>query len=364
MKKFLYICSTIILTLCMGVFCGCDIINNRMYKENYGALTWVTTKVDEGTRIYANGDLVESFPQDKNAYILRLDKGTYDIEIKGFKGEKEIRTAKFQYVVPSLTETRYTSSEEFAADQDRRDEYFFYQSQHLILDYRGTGISSDSISARINIAKTVKKVSILSDKRMNLNASFLILKRDDDIEFELENIHLTGLRNSKYVIDYDGDEVESVGEGLLVIKAFGSTNSIASKYSASDGVNGENGQGIVHATSGTPGEKGGGAIRANKLLLISEKDFAVSAYNGGNGGNGGEKGSITVSGYGGNGGDGGDAISCDTIQLFILDGKFNAVGGKGGKGGRGGTGKSDGSSGSEGVGVRANTKTELFGSFE
>lgn len=118
MKKILYLCSALVLSLSMSLLCGCDIVKKNLYTENYGALTWTVTKADEGTRIYSNGELLESFPQDENAYILRLGKGAYNIEIKGYKGDKESKTASFQYVVPSLTETKYTSAEEFEADFD------------------------------------------------------------------------------------------------------------------------------------------------------------------------------------------------------------------------------------------------------
>lgn len=362
MKRIISLCLTaaVIVGACMLV--GCDAIGKHLYTEYYGAVTWVTTKADEGTRIYSDGEVIGEFAKGVDASILRLPEGEHEIEIKGYKGEKEAKTARFTYSVPKLSKAVYHGSDEFTAEQEDGNEYFFYEAQHLILDYQGSGVTSDRFDKTINIASTVKKVSILSDKRLDLTASFTILKRNEDIEFELENVNLRGSKNSEYVIDYDGNPQDSGGG--LILKAFGTYNSVISNYSAPDGTKGDDDGFFKHATSGTAGGNGGGAVRANKLVIISEHDIAFSASDGGNGGAGGNASGFNKSGNGGSGGNGGNAVSSATVELFLLDGKIVATGGKGGNGGKGGSGGgSNGANGALGLGIQAETKTELYGSF-
>lgn len=368
MKRFLCLCTAAALILGVSLMSGCDAISKHLYTEYYGALTWVTTDVEEGTRLYADGAVIGEYAKGVDAAILRLPEGNHEIEIVSYKGDKESKTVGFNYNVPQLSKSVFSSGAEFASSQEEGDEYFFYENQHLVFDYRNTGLTSDRIDKRINIASTVKKVSILSDAKIDLEASFLILKRNEDIEFELENVNLRGLKNTEYVIDYDGSPQESGGG--LILKAFGARNSVQSGYKASNGARGEHSQGFAfgkHATSGTAGGNGGGAVRANKFIIISEHDAAFSASDGGKGGDGGDADGANNSGNGGSGGKGGNAVECVTAELFLLDGNLIASGGKGGVGGSGGKGGirdgGNGAIGADGVGINAQTKTELYGSF-
>ena len=87
-------------------------------------------------------------------------------------------------------------------------------------------------------------LSIVSDRRITVRASFVIQKRTEDIEFELENVVLQGLQTQQYAISYDGGYQAS--SGCLILKLFGIYNSVLSGYIAPKGEDGERSDWFKH----------------------------------------------------------------------------------------------------------------------
>ena len=345
------------------LFFGCG---KSGYVLTYNALTWDSVAGEAGYKIY-HGETLLADTAD-NAYIFRLAAGNHSIGLYSYMNGKDKKIAEFTYSVPELSEKTYASAEQFEAEQTS-DESYFSAAQHLVIDYRGSDVVRDTFNKAINLAASVKKVSILADRRTTVNANFVIQKRQADIEFELENIILQGNADVENTIAYGEDASES--EGSVIIKLFGSYNAIYCGYLPPSGANGQNSAMFQHGGTGGAGADGGSAVRGKSVYIISEGDAVFAGGNGGNGGKGGNASGINCVGSGGRGGNGGDAIKADEVKLFMLKGAFSATGGKGGAGGKRGdtvnggliNNRTDGADGKDGAGAAAGEKTALRGSF-
>ncbi len=156
--------------------------------------------------------------------------------------------------MPALSEKAYTCAAEFEEEQTSEQSYFS-AAQHLKIDYTGSEKTTDSFSKVINLTSNVRKVSIISDRRITVRASFVIQKRTEDIEFELENVVLHGLQTQQYAISYDGGYQAS--SGCLILKLFGIYNSVLSGYIAPKGEDGERSDWFQHGGTGGAGGEGG-----------------------------------------------------------------------------------------------------------
>lgn len=365
MKKLKWTAAVLVAVFSGMLFFGCS--QGSLYTLTYNALTWDTVIGEEGYKIYDGETLLVDTAD--NACLLRLAPGNHTIALHSYGKGRSMKFAEFSYFVPELSEKTYTSAEQFEAEQTS-DESYFSAAQHLIIDYRGTDVVRDAFTKAINLTSSVKKVSILADKRTTVNANFVIQKRQSDIEFELENIILQGNTDVENTIAYDEEASDS--EGSIVIKLFGSYNAIYCGYLPPSGADGENSALFQHGGTGGAGGDGGSAVRGNSVCIISEGDAVFAGGNGGNGGKGGNASGLNCVGSGGRGGNGGDAIKADKVQLFMLNGTFSATGGKGGAGGKRGdtynggliNNRTDGADGANGAGTAAGEKIALRGSFE
>ncbi len=363
MTKLKRTAAVFIAVLACVLFLGCS---NSNYTLTYNALMWDTVTGEEGYKIYDGETLL--IDTADNACILRLAAGNHTIGLHSYGKGKSMKIAEFSYSVPELSEKTYTDAEQFEAEQ-ASDESYFSAAKHLVIDYRGTDVVRDSFTKPINLAASVKKVSILADKRTTVNANFVIQKRQDDIEFELENIILQGNKEVENTIAYGEGASDSAGS--LIIKLFGSYNAIYCGYLPPSGANGANSAMFQHGGTGGAGAAGGSAVRGKSVCIISEGDAVFVGGNGGSGGKGGNASGINCVGSGGKGGDGGDAVRADAVKLFMLKGTFSATGGTGGAGGKRGdthnggliNNRTDGADGQAGTGVAAGEKTALRGSF-
>ena len=239
---------------------GCT---GKSHTLTYNALSWEEVKNAEVYRIY-DGDTVIGETTD-TAFLLRPDAGQHNIRLESFEGEKSKQIAEFSYSVPALSEKIYNGADAFEEEQTSEESYFS-AAQHLKIDYTGSGKAGDEFTKVINLASNVRKVSIISDRRITVRASFVIQKRTEDIEFELENIVLHGLQTQQYAISYDGGYQAS--SGCLILKLFGIYNSVLSGYIAPKGEDGERSDWFQHG--GTGGEGGcGGAKGPGKNSLGS-----------------------------------------------------------------------------------------------
>lgn len=343
---------------------GCT---GKSHTLTYNALSWEEVKNAEGYRIY-DGDTVIGETTD-TAFLLREDAGQHNIRLVSYKGDKDKEICNFSYSVPALSEKIYNGADAFEEEQTSEQSYFS-AAQHLKIDYTGSEKTTDSFSKVINLANNVKKVSIVSDRRITVRASFVIQKRTEDIEFELENVVLHGLQTQQYAISYDGGYQAS--SGCLILKLFGVYNSVLSGYIAPKGEDGERSDWFQHGGTGGAGGDGGGAISAGEIYVISEGDAVFTGGNGGDGGNGGNASGLNKVGSGGKGGNGGNAVTGTKFSLFMLNGAFSASGGKGGDGGKRGdpvdsggltSGRYDGKDGTDGTGLAVTEKIALRGNF-
>lgn len=343
---------------------GCT---GKSHTLTYNALSWEEVKNAEGYRIY-DGDALIGETTD-TAFLLRPDAGQHNIRLESFEGEKSKQIAEFSYSVPALSEKIYNGADAFEEEQTSEESYFS-AAQHLKIDYTGSGKAGDEFTKVINLASNVRKVSIISDRRITVRASFVIQKRTEDIEFELENIVLQGLENEQYAISYDGGYTAS--SGCLILKLFGVYNAVLCGYVAPKGEDGERSGWFKHGETGGNGGDGGGAISAGEIYVISEGDAVFTGGNGGIGGNGGDAGGINKVGNGGNGGKGGNAVTGTKFSLFMLNGAFSASGGSGGTGGKRGnpvdsggltSDRYDGKAGADGTGLAVTEKIALRGDF-
>ena len=246
------------------------------YVLTYNALTWDAVAGEAGYKIY-DGETLLADTAD-NAYIFRLAAGNHSIGLYSYMNGKDKKIAEFTYSVPELSEKTYASAEQFEAEQTS-DESYFSAAQHLVIDYRGSDVVRDTFNKAINLAASVKKVSILADRRTTVNANFVIQKRQADIEFELENIILQGNADVENTIAYGEDASES--EGSVIIKLFGSYNAIYCGYLPPSGANGQNSAMFQHGgTGGASGKRGdtvNGGLINNRTDGADGKDGAGAA---------------------------------------------------------------------------------------
>ena len=364
-KKILrFLLVSLVLVSAVMLTAGCG---GKSYTLTYNALSWDEVKNADGYRVY-DGDALIGETTD-TAFLLREDAGQHNIRLVSYKGDKDKEICNFSYSVPALSEKAYTCAAEFEEEQTSEQSYFS-AAQHLKIDYTGSEKTTDSFSKVINLTSNVKKVSIVSDRRITVRASFVIQKRTEDIEFELENVVLHGLQTQQYAISYDGGYTAS--SGCLILKLFGIYNSVLSGYIAPKGEDGERSDWFQHGGTGGAGGDGGGAISAGEIYVISEGDAVFTGGNGGDGGNGGNASGLNKVGSGGKGGNGGNAVTGTKISLFMLNGAFSASGGKGGDGGKRGdpvdsggltSGRHDGKDGTDGTGLAVTEKIALRGDF-
>ncbi len=364
-KKILrFLLASLVLVSAVMLTAGCG---GKSYTLTYNALSWDEVKGADGYRVY-DGDALIGETTD-TAFLLREDAGQHNIRLVSYKGDKDKEICNFSYSVPALSEKAYTCAAEFEEEQTSEQSYFS-AAQHLKIDYTGSEKTTDSFSKVINLANNVKKVSIVSDRRITVRASFVIQKRTEDIEFELENVVLQGLQTQQYAISYDGGYQAS--SGCLILKLFGIYNSVLSGYIAPKGEDGERSDWFKHGGTGGAGGDGGGAISAGEIYVISEGDAVFTGGNGGDGGNGGNASGLNKVGNGGKGGNGGNAVTGTKLSLFMLNGAFSASGGKGGDGGKRGdpvdsggltSKRYDGKDGTDGTGLAVTEKIALRGDF-
>lgn len=364
-KKILrFLLASLVLVSAVMLTAGCG---GKSYTLTYNALSWDEVKGADGYRVY-DGDALIGETTD-TAFLLREDAGQHNIRLVSYKGDKDKEICNFSYSVPALSEKAYTCAAEFEEEQTSEQSYFS-AAQHLKIDYTGSEKTTDSFSKVINLANNVKKVSIVSDRRITVRASFVIQKRTEDIEFELENVVLQGLQTQQYAISYDGGYQAS--SGCLILKLFGIYNSVLSGYIAPKGEDGERSGLFKHGETGGAGGDGGGAISAGEIYVISEGDAVFTGGNGGDGGNGGNASGLNKVGSGGKGGNGGNAVTGTKLSLFMLNGAFSASGGKGGDGGKRGdpvdsggltSERYDGKDGTDGTGLAVTEKIALRGDF-
>lgn len=364
-KKILrFLLASLVLVSAVMLTAGCG---GKTYTLTYNALSWDAVKGADGYRVY-DGDALIGETTD-TAFLLREDAGQHNIRLVSYKGDKDKEICNFSYSVPVLSEKAYTCAAEFEEEQTSEQSYFS-AAQHLKLDYTGSEKTTDSFSKVINLASNVKKVSIISDRRITVRASFIIQKRTEDIEFELENVVLQGLQTQQYAISYDGGYQAS--SGCLILKLFGIYNSVLSGYIAPKGEDGKRSDWFQHGETGGAGAMGGGAISAGEIYVISEGDAVFTGGNGGDGGNGGNASGLNKVGSGGKGGNGGNAVTGTKFTLFMLNGAFSASGGKGGDGGKRGdpvdsggltSDRYDGKDGTDGTGLAVTEKIALRGDF-
>lgn len=337
-KKILrFLLASLVLVSAVMLTAGCG---GKSYTLTYNALSWDEVKGADGYRVY-DGDALIGETTD-TAFLLREDAGQHNIRLVSYKGDKDKEICNFSYSVPALSEKAYTCAAEFEEEQTSEQSYFS-AAQHLKIDYTGSEKTTDSFSKVINLANNVKKVSIVSDRRITVRASFVIQKRTEDIEFELENVVLQGLQTQQYAISYDGGYTAS--SGCLILKLFGIYNSVLSGYIAPKGEDGERSDWFQHGGTGGAG---------------------------GDGGNGGNASGLNKVGSGGKGGNGGNAVTGTKFSLFMLNGAFSASGGKGGDGGKRGdpvdsggltSERYDGKDGTDGTGLAVTEKIALRGDF-
>lgn len=364
-KKILrFLLVSLVLVSAVMLTAGCG---GKSYTLTYNALSWDEVKGADGYRVY-DGDALIGETTD-TAFLLREDAGQHNIRLVSYKGDKDKEICNFSYSVPALSEKAYTCAAEFEEEQTSEQSYFS-AAQHLKIDYTGSEKTTDSFSKVINLTSNVKKVSIVSDRRITVRASFVIQKRTEDIEFELENVVLQGLQTQQYAISYDGGYQAS--SGCLILKLFGIYNSVLSGYIAPKGEDGERSDWFKHGGTGGAGGDGGGAISAGEIYVISEGDAVFTGGNGGDGGNGGNASGLNKVGSGGKGGNGGNAVTGTKLSLFMLNGAFSASGGKGGDGGKRGdpvdsggltSERYDGKDGTDGTGLAVTEKIALRGDF-
>ena len=364
-KKILrFLLASFVLVSAVMLTAGCG---GKSYTLTYNALSWDEVKSADGYRVY-DGDALIGETTD-TAFLLREDAGQHNIRLVSYKGDKDKEICNFSYSVPALSEKAYTCAAEFEEEQTSEQSYFS-AAQHLKIDYTGSEKTTDSFLKVINLTSNVKKVSIVSDRRITVRASFVIQKRTEDIEFELENVVLHGLQTQQYAISYDGGYTAS--SGCLILKLFGIYNSVLSGYIAPKGEDGERSDWFQHGGTGGAGGDGGGAISAGEIYVISEGDAVFTGGNGGDGGNGGNASGINKVGSGGKGGNGGNAVTGTKFSLFMLNGAFSASGGKGGDGGKRGnpvdsggltSERYDGKAGADGTGLAVTEKIALRGDF-
>lgn len=364
-KKILrFLLAAFVLVSAVMLTAGCG---GKSYTLTYNALSWDEVKGADGYRVY-DGDALIGETTD-TAFLLREDAGQHNIRLVSYKGDKDKEICNFSYSVPALSEKAYTCAAEFEEEQTSEQSYFS-AAQHLKIDYTGSEKTTDSFSKVINLTSNVKKVSIVSDRRITVRASFVIQKRTEDIEFELENVVLHGLQTQQYAISYDGGYTAS--SGCLILKFFGIYNSVLSGYIAPKGEDGERSDWFQHGGTGGAGGDGGGAISAGEIYVISEGDAVFTGGNGGDGGNGGNASGLNKVGSGGKGGNGGNAVTGTKFSLFMLNGAFSASGGKGGDGGKRGdpvdsggltSERYDGKAGADGTGLAVTEKIALRGNF-
>lgn len=243
---------------------GCT---GKSHTLTYNALSWEEVKNAEGYRIY-DGDTVIGETTD-TAFLLREDAGQHNIRLVSYKGDKDKEICNFSYSVPALSEKAYTCAAEFEEEQTSEQSYFS-AVQHLKIDYTGSEKTTDSFSKVINLASNVRKVSIISDRRITVRASFVIQKRTEDIEFELENVVLHGLQTQQYAISYDGGYQAS--SGCLILKLFGIYNSVLSGYIAPKGEDGERSGWFKH------GETGGAGVLLCLFLRSAVGHVVIAAH--------------------------------------------------------------------------------------
>ena len=292
---------------------GCT---GKSHTLTYNALSWDEVKGADGYRVY-DGDTVIGETTD-TAFLLRPDAGQHNIRLVSYKGDKDKEICNFSYSVPALSEKIYNGADAFEEEQTSEESYFS-AAQHLKIDYTGSGKAGDEFTKVINLASNVRKVSIISDRRITVRASFVIQKRTEDIEFELENIVLQGLQTQQYAISYDGGYTAS--SGCLILKLFGVYNAVLCGYVAPGGEDGERSGWFKHGETGGNGGDGGGAISAGEIYVISEGD------------------AVFTGGHGGDGGNGGSGITAEKVFVNVSTGKpLKAAGGEGGSGGAKGAG--------------------------
>ena len=257
-KKILrFLLASLVLVSAVMLTAGCG---GKSYTLTYNALSWDEVKGADGYRVY-DGDALIGETTD-TAFLLREDAGQHNIRLVSYKGDKDKEICNFSYSVPALSEKAYTCAAEFEEEQTSEQSYFS-AAQHLKIDYTGSEKTTDSFSKVINLANNVKKVSIVSDRRITVRASFVIQKRTEDIEFELENVVLHGLQTQQYAISYDGGYTAS--SGCLILKLFGIYNSVLSGYIAPKGEDGERSDLFQHGGTGGAGGDGGGARSGGEI---------------------------------------------------------------------------------------------------
>lgn len=349
-------CGAVLAAVCAIAMSGCT--GKDKFAQLYGGVTW---KESGAVRIYDGEELVAEPSADEDAYVLRLGTGEHAIRIVNGKN-KEV--AAFTYSVPKGTVREYASAADLQAEYN--DGIYFTAAEHLRLDYTDSGKSSDAFTEAIHLGANVRKVSIVSDARMRLTASFVLQARKQDIEFELENVELTGQSDTVSVIGYE--EGASTANHTLVLRTFGIYNAIKCGYYAPSGSKGADSAVLQHGGNGGTGATGGNAVAAGNVAIVAAGDLLLQGGNGGRGGDGGSADGANQRGNGGNGGAGGSAIACDKLQLFAL-GNVTATGGVGGEGGKKGvrnsgwdlSPRSDGSAGAQGAGIMAKTQENVYG---